>query len=91
MGTNIKDASILTNYQQKQMQALEQQSNKSIKNLSGLRSKSIDKTSANGGVQKFYQGQVIQQASGQMVKKQNTTMYNGLVTGGVIPSGVNQG
>jgi len=32
------------------MQALEQQSNKSIKNLSGLRSKSIDKTSASGGV-----------------------------------------
>ena len=53
-GSHAKDNSVLTNYQQKQMQLLELQSqqavaqmssHKSIENVSGLRSKSIDKTS----------------------------------------------
>lgn len=66
MGSHMKDSSVLTNYQQKQLQYLEQQSQaaqqssqKSIENLSGLRSKSIDKSSA-AGQQKFNQQQFLQ-------------------------------
>lgn len=59
MTSNAKDGSILTNYQQKQLQLLEQQSqatglsSKSIK-VNTIRSKSIDKSAA-GGAGKFNQ------------------------------------
>ena len=67
-----------------------------MKNLSGLRSKSIDKTSGGPSNQKFNQHQFMQQlaqqnAAGQVIaKKQTATMYNGLVQG-ISSGGGNNG